>query len=71
MYGISQAGMLYNNHITKTLYTCGYIPTSNNPGIWRHQTSTISFTLVVKEFGVKYVVQQHDEHLVADITALY
>ena len=31
-----------------------YYPTKQTPGLWKHQTRPISFTLVVDDFGIKY-----------------
>ena len=33
------------------------------PGLWTHKTRPIQFTLVVDDFGVKYVGQEHANHL--------
>jgi hypothetical protein len=32
-------------------------------GLWTHDTRPISFSLVVDDFGVKYVSREHAEHL--------
>ena len=55
MYGLPEAGMLGKNQLTKNLSTYGYSSTAHTPGLWRHQTRPIYFTLVVDYFGVKYV----------------
>ena len=34
------------------------------PGFWTHSWRPISFTLVVDDFGVKYVGNDHADHLV-------
>ena len=70
MYGLPEAGMLGKNQLTKNLSTYGYSSTAHTPGLWRHQTRPIYFTLVVDYFGVKYVERQHSEHIVADLEAL-
>ena len=57
MYGLPHAGMLFNNHLTKHVATYGYIPTAHTPGLWRQQMRPIYFTLVIDNFGVKYVDQ--------------
>jgi hypothetical protein len=36
---------------------------SNTHGLWRHKTRHITFTLVVDDFGVKYVGKEHADHL--------
>jgi len=33
------------------------------PGLWKHDTRPIQFTLVVVDFGVKYVGEEHVHHL--------
>ncbi len=33
------------------------------PGLWKHDTQPIQFTLVVNDFGVKYVGEEHAHHL--------
>jgi hypothetical protein len=32
------------------------------PGLWRHDTQPAQFTLVVDNFGVKYVGEEHANH---------
>jgi hypothetical protein len=41
------------------------------PGIWRHKWSPVLFSLVVDDFGVKYVGKQHVDHLIASIEEHY
>jgi hypothetical protein len=40
-------------------------------GLWTHDTCPISFSLVVDDFGVKYVSREHAEHLMAWIKNNY
>jgi hypothetical protein len=44
---------------------------NQTPGLWRHKTRPVTFSLVVDDFGVKYVGRRHAEHLVAALEALY
>ena len=44
---------------------------AHTPGLWRHVTQPISFTLVVDDFGVKYVGQEHAEHLIQVLREYY
>jgi hypothetical protein len=39
--------------------------------LFNHQTRPITFSLVVDDFGVKYVGREHAEHLVATLEKLY
>ena len=34
------------------------------PGLWRHVTKPVQFSLVVDDFGVKYVGEEHVNHLI-------
>ena len=43
----------------------------NTPGLWYHETRPISFTLVVDDFGVKYVNKADVEHLLTSLQATY
>jgi hypothetical protein len=49
----------------------GYYECINTPGLWYHISRPISFTLDVDDFGVKYVEQQHADHLIASIKNTY
>jgi hypothetical protein len=40
-------------------------------GLWKHDTRHISFSLVVDDFGVKYVGREHAEHLMECINNNY
>jgi hypothetical protein len=55
MYGLKQAGILANQRLQKHLATHGYFPTPRTPGLWKNATHNVGFSLVVDDFGVKYV----------------
>jgi hypothetical protein len=63
MYGLKQAGILANQLLQTRLAPFGYYPARHTPGLWLHKTRPISFTLVVDDFTVNYVGNQHAEHL--------
>jgi hypothetical protein len=63
MYGLKQAGLLANQLLQTRFAPFRYYPARHTPGLWLHKTRPISFTLVVDDFAVKYVVKQHAEHL--------
>jgi hypothetical protein len=63
MYGLKQAGLLANQLLQTRLAPFGYYTARNTPGLWLHKTRTISFSLVVDDFAVKYVGKQHADHL--------
>ena len=49
----------------------GYKQSNIIPGFWTHKWQPISFTLLVDNFGVKYVGKDHVEHLLAAIKEEY
>jgi hypothetical protein len=71
MYCLPQAGILANELLQHNLAKHGYRPTTHTHGLWMHDTRLISFSLVVDDFGVKYVGREHAEHLMACIKKNY
>jgi hypothetical protein len=71
MYGFPQAGILANELLQRNLAKDGYRPTTHTHGLWTHDTRPISFSLVVDDFGVKYIGREHAEHLMACINKNY
>ena len=63
MYGLPQAGILAQKLLEERLNAHGYRQSQITPGLWKHDTRPISFTLCVDDFGVKYVGRQHADHL--------
>ena len=63
MYGLPQAGVLTHTILNSVLASHGYAPTKNTPGVRTHSTRPIAFALVVDDFGVKYVGEEHAKHL--------
>ncbi len=64
MYGLPQAAIIANKQLQKWLTPHGYCPVPITPGLRKHDTHPLSFTLVVDNFGVKYVKWQDAKHLV-------
>jgi hypothetical protein len=71
MYGLPQAGILANELLQRNLAKDGYRPTQHTHGLWTHDTRPISFSLVVDDFGVKYIGREHAEHLMECIKKNY
>jgi hypothetical protein len=63
VWGLPQARILANNLLCKRLLPHGYYECAKMPGLWKHKTRPILFTLVVDNFGVKYVGKELVEHL--------
>jgi hypothetical protein len=64
VWGLPQAGILANKLLRKQLLPHGYFKCPNTPGLWKHSTHPILFTLVVNNFGIKYVGKEHADHLI-------
>jgi hypothetical protein len=63
MYGLPQAGLLANELLEKRLNKHGYYQSKLVLGLWKHESRPIQFTLVVDDFGVKYIGRENTEHL--------
>ena len=63
MYGLPHAGLLANKQLERRLNKHGYQQSKLVPGLWKHNTTPIQFTLVVDDFGVKYTQQEDVVHL--------
>ena len=63
MHGLPQAGLITNQQLKKRLNKHGYCQSKLVLGLWKHDTQPIQFTLVVDDFGVKYVGKEHAIHL--------
>ena len=64
VYGLPQAGILANKKLRIKLEPHGYFEHKNTTGLWYHKTQPILFTLVVDDFGVKYVGKENVDHLI-------
>jgi hypothetical protein len=71
MYGLPQAGLLANKLLKQYLNKHGYIQSKLVPGLWKHTTRPIAFTLVVDDFGIKFVGKEHIEHLMTVLQEHY
>ena len=67
IYGLPQAGVLANKQLREKLAPAGYYEVAHTPGLWRHVTRPVQFTLVVDDFGIKYVGQENLDHLIGAI----
>jgi hypothetical protein len=71
MYGLPQSGILANNLLKKRLEPHGYYECTHTPGLWRHKTREITFTLVVDDFGIKQTSKADSDHLIAALRQYY
>ena len=70
MYGLPHAGIIAQQLLKKHLKKDGYRQSKTRPGLWQHNTCPISFSLVVDDFGVKYVGEENAQHLLDTVQKL-
>ncbi len=71
MYGLPQAGIIAQQLLETRLAAHGYHQSTTTPGLWRHDTRPICFTLVVNGFRVKYMNKANAEHFLNAIQKYY
>ena len=71
IYRLPQAGALANRQLKEQLVPAGYYEVPHTSGLWKHISYLIQFTLVVDDFGVKYIGKQHVNHLIKALTKEY
>jgi Reverse transcriptase (RNA-dependent DNA polymerase) len=71
MYGLPQAGILANKLLKERLEPHGYRECDHTPGLWRHNTRALMFSLVVDDFGIQYQQLQDAHHLIAALKQHY
>ena len=71
MPGLKQAGKIAHDRLKIHLEKYGYRQCRHTPSLWKHIIRPISFTLVVGNFGVKYVAKQRLEHLINTLLDQY
>eukprot|EP00804_Cyclotella_cryptica_P001979 CCRYP_007399-RA/>CCRYP_007399-RA protein AED:0.38 eAED:0.38 QI:0/0/0/1/0/0/2/0/385 len=70
-YWLPQADILANKLLKQRLATDGYFELPHTPGLFKHISRPVQFSLVVDDFGIKYTGQQHLDHLIASIKKHY
>ena len=71
MYGLPQAGEIAHDVLIQHLAPFGYHPNSHTPGLWIHDTKSLSFVLTVDDFGIKYRNISDANHLLASLGKKY
>ena len=61
-YGLRESGKIAHDDLVKHLCADDYYETST-AGLFTHKTRDISFTLVVDDFGIKYINEDDVTHL--------
>jgi hypothetical protein len=57
--------------LAKRLKEHGYSQSKTTPGLWKHEWRPVWFSLVVNNFGVKYIGEEHAQHLLQTVQKYY
>ena len=71
VYGLPHAGRITYDQLHDHPVKYGYTPTRLTRSIWQHSNHSITFTLVVDDFGIKSIGQYHPNHLTNAIRNFY
>jgi hypothetical protein len=66
MYGLPQAGKVGIDFLLPRLREAGYRPTGIVPGLYKHESNSVIFTLVVDDFLIQFTHKQDMDHLETD-----
>ena len=63
IYRLPQAGIMASKQLHQHISTFVYTQVSHTHGLFRHKTRTLSFTLIVDDFGIRYSNRADLDHL--------
>ena len=71
MPGLKQAGRIANDQLKAHLAHFVFAPVPRTPALSKHTTKPIIFSLVVYDFGVKYIGKENADRLIQSLQKLY
>ena len=71
MPGLKQAGRIANDQLKAHLAHVGSAPVPRTPALWKHTAKPITFSLVIDDFGVKYIGKENADHHIQSLQKLY
>jgi hypothetical protein len=71
MYEPPQTGIIAQELIVDQLKLHGHSQSETMPGLWKHKTCPIVLSLVINDFGVKYIGKENVQHLLDTIQKYY
>ena len=71
LLGLKYACHIENDRLYLNLSNFGYAPVARTPSLWKHTTKNIIFSLVVDNFGVKYVGKENADNMIQALKKLY
>ena len=67
IYGLPNAGRLTNEQLRQKLKPAGFYEVAHTPGLWKHKRQPIQLSLIVDNFGVKYMGKEHIDYLLTSL----
>ena len=61
---LPHAGIITQKLLEQRLNKASYFQSDKTPGFWKHKWRLVSFSLIVDDFGVKYMSSEHAKHLI-------
>ena len=71
IHGLPNAGRLANLRLRDKLKPAGFYEVAHTPGLWKHRRCPIQCSLIVDDFGVKYVGKEHMDYLMPSLLKDY
>ena len=71
MYSLSQVGLLVQKRLNTHLNKFGYTKCEYTPSWYAHHTQSMTFTLIVYDFSIKYHSTSDAPHLLSYLRKLY
>ncbi len=63
MYGLPQLGIIAQELLATRLKEHGYTQSETTPELWTHEWHPITLSLIVDNFGVNYIGEEHAPNL--------
>ena len=71
IYSLKEAGALANQQLQQHLAPCRHTPTKFTPSLWKHKSNNAIFTLIVDDFGIKYIGKDNAQYLIDTLKDKY
>ncbi len=71
LHGLLQSGMLANKLLKERLEECRFVEVPHIPGLFKHYSQPVWFTLIVDNSGIKCQGSEHCKHLLNIIKSFY
>ena len=71
LYGLKESGRIAHEDMIDHLASHRYYESKFTKGLFKHETRSISFTLVVDDFGIKWIKREDLDHLISALEQKY